>query len=985
MLTLQRHSIHTRLRETRGIVFVVILILGLLLLTQLGLDLREGAAIDFTAVAWRGVLLRYALAMLAFNLLIGLLKPQVDQLLFPLIGLLGGMSLALLYRLPTPYWDEAAGQIAYATRNMWYVERQALFLMIGQAIMLVVILLPGLLRWLRDYRYVSILLGLALLLGTAVFGVEAAVGGPRVSLNLGLFSFQPAELIKLLFVIYLASYLRYVRPDLKKLTYRPLRVVPIPHFSQLRPILLVLLSTLVFLVWMSDLGAALILFFIFPAMMYLALPRKVFWYLAALVVIGAYLMLGGLNWLQSYGLEPLSTESAPTIALDAIPQRLHDGWQRVAQRFASQQDPWAACTEDNGCASYQTLHGVYALAAGGLIGVGPGQGLAGNIPFVYTDMVYAAIGEEWGLAGAAALLLLYWLLVRRGLHIARQQADTFNALLAAGIVTIITLQIVIIVGGVVAILPLTGITLPFISYGGTSILVNSLMIGLLLRLSTTGGHASASHEVVQNVTHLQQLYALAFGLLFLATAYWALWMHPQLDPAFPTNDAASQNPVAWQRHAAWLERVDRGQILAADGTVLAANSEWGRTYYLPSAAHVVGQADGRGQGLSGLELAYNDTLLGRGRYDLPTLWAQQFAGQWPGNDLILTLEPRWQQAAHEGLGGYNGAVVVLDAQTGAVLAMVSHPLYDPTAVYDQTSIDAINATWDTPFLNRATHGLYPPGSTFKTVIGATAISQGITTPDTPYDFLRDVWYWDEAGQWCHKQWVGAGVIVSCNADQQQMTFSEGFAASDNILFAQLATQLGAEAVGQGAADFGFGQAAPFDLPTAASQLAADAAALRDPAQLAMTGFGQAQVAATPLQMALVAAAIANEGNVPRPYLVSEVRQPNGKSLSQTRPQTWQRALSKADAATMVDVMVHSVETGWANSAAVDEGLTIGGKTGTAEWAGTTRGQLPHSWFIGFAEMPNGRVVAVAVLAEAAGDGSAVAAPVAGYILAQLAQ
>lgn len=981
MLALNQYPIRFRLHELRRLILVLGLLLVLFTLTQWGLDRREGLSFAWEEAAWLPVIGRYALTCLLFNFLIGLARPKADQTLFPLVALLGGFSLVMLYRLPTPYWDAEIGRIAFATRNMWYVERQALFLMIGQGVMMLLLFMPGWLRWLREHRAVSIILGLSLLLATALFGVEAAAGGPRVSLNLGLFQFQPAELIKLLFVLYLASYLRLIRPDLKRFTYRPLRIIPLPHVNQLRPIFLVLLSALIFLVWMSDLGAALMLILIFPAMLYTALPRRVFWYLVALAGLLAYLLLSGVSWLRDYGQEPLAVPTSFPSLVEIAPTRINDGLERLHARLENMRDPWATCTEANGCASYQTLHAIYALAAGGLVGTGPGAGMAGNIPFVHTDMMYAAIGEEWGLLGAGLLLLLYWWLIKRALSIARRQTDPFNAFLGAGIATIFAWQIFVIVGGTINILPLTGITLPFLSYGGSSILVFSITVGLLLALSAAPTGGEPSREISGSVTDLQTLYSIGIFLLMLGTAYWALWMHFRLSPAFPRQDAYSANPVAWQREAAWLARVDRGRILAADGSVLAANGEYGRQYYLPSAVHALGQADTRGQGLSGLERAYNDSLLGKGRYDLKTLQAQWFAGSWQGNDLVLTLDPRWHQAAHEGLGGYNGAVVVLDANTGAVLAMVSHPLYDPAAVYNQASLDAINATWDTPFLNRAIQGVYPPGSTFKTVTSAAAVAQELVTLTTPFDFSRDIWY-TENGRLCHKQWVSGAIVPSCNSDQMQMSFAEGYAFSDNVLFAQLAVQVGAQSLWDTAAGFGFGQPLPFDLPTAASQVANEIGWLNDPAQLAMTGFGQSRVTATPLQMALVAAAVANEGKLPTPYLVSEIVRPDGKTLERTRPATWQRALTRSDAAVMYELMVQSVETGWAGAAAV-EGVVLGGKTGTAEWSGTPQGQPPHSWFIGFAEMPDGQTVAFAVVVEAGGEGSLVAAPIARYILGQL--
>ncbi len=862
MFAYNQPQFRIRFQELRLVLLVMGVVLAASVLMQVGLDAREGVSSTWQEWEWLPLLGRYLLVMVGFSALTSLLNPQADQLLMPLTALLGGLGLMMIYRLPTPI-----NETDYATRNLYYVERQALFLVLGQGVMLAAMVFRPLLSWLRRYRYLFILAGLGLLLITALFGEPAAPGGPRVSLNLGFFQFQPAEFIKLLFVVFLSSYLDSVSHDLRRLTYSPLRLIPVPHLSQLRPILLILGTALVFLVFMSDLGAALLIFFILPAMMYVALPRRVFWYMAGLALVLGYLMLMAVDLVQAAHLPGSETpllEQLPS----ALTARVNDGWARVMIRWTNYQDPWAACEPGGECTSYQNLQGLYAIAAGGLLGRGAGEGLPENgiIIFGHTDMIFAPFVEEWGvLFGGIGLILVYWLLIRRGLQIARQQSDPFNRLLATGITTIFALQVFIIVGGTLSLIPFTGITVPFLSAGGTSVLANSLLIGLLLNLSAQPSAQPLayplSQETAGNLHRLEKIYGGAMAFLVMGTVYWGVIQKPVLDPAFPRQDKWSNNEVAWERQADWLRRVDRGRILASDGMVLASNTAGGRSYTVPSLVHVLGQVNGFGQALSGLELTYNERLLGRGRYDLATLWAQQFDGSWQGNDLTLTIDSRWQQLAHEALGGYNGAVVVLDAETGAVLAMVSHPLYDPNLATSVSSIDDINNSWDTPYLNRATDGLYPPGSTFKTVVGATAISQELVTPETVFDFSSDIWYW-ENGFFCHKEAFGGAVVPSCNSDLQVMSFAEGYADSDNVLFATLAVQLGAQQVWQGAAGFGFGELIPFDLPVAPSQLADDISWLQDTGQLAMTGFGQSQVQVTPMQMALVAAAIANDGEVP---------------------------------------------------------------------------------------------------------------------------
>lgn len=970
--------------ELRHLGWAALLFALLMLLAQAGLDRRY--PVLETAEPWWPTALRYTALLFVAGMLISRFRPHSDQVLLPVIGLLGGLSLMLMYRLPTPLWDADLGRYLYEPRRVWYMQNQARYLALGLAlIVLTTALRMDLARQLSRYRHATIALGVGLLLGTAIWGEQAAPGGPRVSLDLGLFSFQPAELIKFLVVLFLAAYLARVQPRMTRQYYGFLGIALPRVFQYVAPLLLILCLTIIALVLMSDLGVALILIGLFPLLVLMALPPRIVRQVLVLTALGVGVVLLAPGYVKAR-LPVAWTENLETAEFDRLPflerlsLRAAQSVERVEQRVVIWRDPWAACTPDGPCLSYQTLQGLYALAAGGLWGAGPGLGRVDYIPFVYTDLVFAALVEDWGLLGGWAVLGLYGVLLWRGCAIARRQTETFRYLLAVGIVALFALQIAVIVGGTLNILPLTGITLPFVSYGGSSLLVSCLLVGVLLRLSAEPSGLPAPADIQRKIDRFQR--ALVLGGLLPAgvLAYWTLWMGFQLHPAFPRADRYGNNPVAWQRQSVWLERVVRGRILAADGMVLAGNGPHGRIYRADATVHVVGHTDPRGMGVAGVEYALNDVLLGRGRADLDTLWARAAGGLWRGNDVLLTLDPQWQAAADQALGGYDGAVVVLDAQTGAVLAMVSHPLYDPPSAQDADARAALLGRADAPLLNRAITGLYPPGSTFKTVTAGAALEHGLATPQTVYDFVTDFWFWDDTGRFCHRRWVGGGVVASCNSLLQTMTLAEGFAWSDNILFAELAVALDAQRLQAAAAAYGFGAPLPLELPVAVSRLARAPQNLEDGALLAQSGFGQGQIVATPLQMALVAAAVANGGEVPQPHLVAAVLAPDGRRLQTTRPHTLERALSRTTADQLRQIMTAAVVDGWATGAAVPD-LTVGGKTGTAEWEGTARGLPPHSWFIGFADYPDGRTVALAVLAEAAGDGSAVAAPIARAVLA----
>jgi cell division protein FtsW (lipid II flippase) len=288
------------------------------------------------------------------------------------------------------------------------------------------------------------LLGLLLVVVAAVFGVE--INGARLWLRIGPFQFQPVELLKILLVVYLATYLDERRSLIGHHYYvRGLRLPPLPY---LIPILLMWGLTIGLIVVQKDLGAALLFFTIFLAMLFLLTGR------VSYVVVG----------LVAFGLG-----AAALYPLFGHVQARVDAWR----------DPWA----DPFGSGYQMVQALYSLASGGLAGAGLGQGDPTAVPESHTDFIFTALGEELGLLGALALLLCYALLALRGYQIALRARDGFQQLLAAGLTTAIVVQALIITGGTTGLIPLTGITLPFISYGGSSTLVNFAMIGILLRVS----------------------------------------------------------------------------------------------------------------------------------------------------------------------------------------------------------------------------------------------------------------------------------------------------------------------------------------------------------------------------------------------------------------------------------------------------------------------------------------------------------------------
>jgi cell division protein FtsW (lipid II flippase) len=423
----------------RTLEFELLITACLLLLVGLGaLVVRAGGLVRWSDLAIAGA---FVGLFLALSLALALRGWGEDQVLLPVAALLSGVGLVIVRRLEP---DLVA---RYGAVYSGVALKQVVWVLGGAALLALVSFVPWRLRWLKHYRYSWLLLGLGLVLVAAIFGVER--NGARLWLSLGAFQVQPVEMLKILLVVYLATYLDEHR-DLIGLGASRLGRLRLPPLPYLLPLLLMWGLTIGLIVVQKDLGAALLFFTIFLAMLYL-LTGRISYVLAGLLAFA----------LGAAALYPL--------------------FGHVRARVDAWRDPWA----DPLGAGYQMVQALYSLASGGVAGTGLGQGDPTSVPESHTDFVFTAIGEELGLVGALALLLCYALLALRGYQIAARTRDGFQQLLAAGLTTAIVAQALIITGGTTGLIPLTGITLPFISYGGSSTLVNFAMIGILLRVSAT--------------------------------------------------------------------------------------------------------------------------------------------------------------------------------------------------------------------------------------------------------------------------------------------------------------------------------------------------------------------------------------------------------------------------------------------------------------------------------------------------------------------
>jgi penicillin-binding protein A len=376
---------------------------------------------------------------------------------------------------------------------------------------------------------------------------------------------------------------------------------------------------------------------------------------------------------------------------------------------------------------------------------------------------------------------------------------------------------------------------------------------------------------------------------------------------------------------------------------------------------------------AGLEATLNEDLTGRTTEELAQNLGELLgASDRAGNSVELTLDHDVQRAAADALGDVVGAVVALDPVTGAVLASYANPTYDPNPLssHDATEIreswEALNADEDRPLVDRALRETYPPGSTFKLITAAGALEAGVS-PDDEFD---DPETFDVPQTSADIGNFGGSL---CN-EGSPLTLADAMRVSCNTTFVELGLELGDEGLAEQAERFGFNAQVPYELPVATSSMPSE----QDPPSVAQSAIGQRDVRATPMQMALVSASIANGGQLIRPHVVDAVRDPNGRQLRGPEDATWSggpgdRPVSPRTAEQLRDMMIDVVEDGTGSGAAID-GVAVGGKTGTAQTGGN-----PTVWFVGFAE---DEVAVAVVLPNSAEDatGGALAAPIARQVM-----
>ena len=699
--------------------------------------------------------------------------------LLPIAALLSGWGLLTIWRL-----------------NPDLGLRQTVWLTFSLLVFWIGLKIPNLLNYLSRYKYIWLVCGLILTGLTFFFGTYPSGTGPHLWLGCCGLYLQPSEILKLLLVIYLAAYLAERLP----LSFSTMQL--------LSPTFILLTVTILVLMAQRDLGTAILFIFIYTITIYLASGKRRVLLISALLLFCA---------------------SIAAYSLFGVVRSRVDAWL----------NPWS----DPSGNSYQIVQSFLAVAAGGIMGTGPGLGSPGVIPVAPSDFIFSAIAEETGLAGSLGLILLIGLLLGCGILIAFRASSIYQRYLAAGLTIYLTTQSILIIGGNIRLFPLTGVTLPFVSYGGSSLLTSFLA---LLFLCLISNQPERDPEVLPQ----PRPYLITTGILLVSLAALAIldgwWGFIRRDDLLTRSD----NP----RRTIANAYVARGKIVDRSNQDLVTTTgepgSFTRVVQYPPLGPIIGYAQTR-YGFAGLEGSLDNYLRGLDGSPSSEIWYNRliYSQPPPGLNLRLSIDLDLQKKADQLLAGKTGALVLLNAQTGEILAMASHPYYDPNQLEEKWNDWIIDPK--SPFLNRAVQGQYPPGTALSPFL-LTFIKNNGKLPQLPADLSLS---------WQGKRWDctqstqasdGWAQAISSGCPGALLTLSKKL---NPLQLSQLVHQLGLDVAPN--LPLPVSQSGPINKNIPSEQLV----------------FSPTNFLVSPLQMALAAAALSRDGIRPAPRLTLAVQTP----------------------------------------------------------------------------------------------------------------
>lgn len=706
--------------------------------------------------------------------------PNRDPFILPVVALLSGIGLLTIWRL-------------YPNLGL----RQTIWLALSTMVLFLGFQSPSYLNYLRRYKYIWLVLGLILTALTIFLGTNPNGSGPTLWLRFFGVHIQPSEPLKLILIAFLAGFFT----DRLSVVHRKI--------EDLIPPLFVTGTALLLLIFQRDLGTASIFLLVYLAILFTAKGDKLILWITPLLTI----LIGVVGYLF----------------IDIVRLRI---------------DTWLNPFGDPSGASYQIIQSIIAIAEGGIIGAGPGLGSPSLIPVSVSDFIFSAIAEEFGFFGMSTTILLFAILLYRGIKIAISSSNSFHRYLSLGLVFYFGIQSILIIGGNIGLLPLTGVTLPFVSYGGSSFVVSFSALLILLTISQeTPPLEKALPKHQPRFTLVSGTMIALLGVEMIATSLMSFWFMPSL--------------VERPENPRWIvddRFTERGQILDRDNDIIITNTG-GIGSYQRTSNHIplypiIGYTNGT-FGQTGIELSTYPYLRGYEGYPYFTLlWQDLVYNQPPpGLDVRLTIDLDLQRTADDLLGENSGAAIVMNANSGEILAMSSHPYFDAANL--ETEWENLVNDQDAPLVNRVTQGLYPPGGTLFPFIMATQTTFMQQNPEPEAIFPNQL------------------KNPNCALPPgESLTWGTLMANGCTDLQVQLAQKTGAEALLVFYQTLGFYSEPELHLTTSASEL---------PETLDYTDFyrGHASINISPLQMALAASALTNEGVLPGPRIVNAYQSPDG--------------------------------------------------------------------------------------------------------------
>ena len=760
--------------------------------------------------------------------------PRRDPFLLPIVAFLTGMGLMMIWRL-------------YTTMGL----RQTIWLAIAGLVVWLGLQFPNYLANLHRYKYIWLFLGLILTAMTFIFGENPAGSGPTLWLQVFGIHFQPSEPLKLLLVVYLAGY------------FSDRTTLRLKGIQAILPTLVAIGLALALLVSQKDLGSAIIFLFIYLAMLY---------------------TINGNRWILWAA--PLALILAAVLGyffIDVVQARL---------------TAWMHPFGDTQGISYQVIQSMIAIAEGNIIGTGVGLGSPGLIPVSVSDFIFAAIAEETGLLGATVVILLFIFLIYRASAIARSATEPFRRNMAIGLAMYFGIQSVLIIGGNIGLLPLTGVTLPFVSYGGSSLVISFIALLILLTISNT---TPEEREIERHARspRLAFVAIVLIGILTLeivVTSLFSFWFRMDLVER-------TENP----RWVIADRFVKRGDILDRGNSILATTSgssgEIIRRVNYEELSPILGYTSAI-YGQTGIEAAMYPYLRGLEGYPESTILLRDILYNQPpeGLNIRLTLDLVNQYIADDTLADSSGAAILMNAETGEILAMASHPYFNPATLDEDWNTLSIDE--EAPLINRVTQGSYPAGAVVFPFVVSTQLTTIIANSD-PGDLLSGNQLFANCAEYPYGELALHSLIT--NGCQDAM---EGLVEISD-----------AEAIAAMIQSFGFTTAPALNLPVAEVD-----------SQTTIT-----DLTLSPLQMALAASALTNKGNLPAPRIVNGYQDPDNEWVTLPKLGMDSQAIDTATVSRIIELLRVDGASRWQITAstvtAENEPITWFIAGTTPEWVG----------------------------------------------------